>query len=138
MIAVEVIICGGVLSWHMGLPSVPTLFATAFGLIFTVVAQLPVANWASLNFPRKLQFGSMRSQRNSGASIWIMFGMQIAIGGISALILWSARWTGNPWLPTQAFAFLSAAAFAGYMASLPALSAFAEKQKEVLMEALCR
>jgi ABC-2 type transport system permease protein len=138
MIAVEVVICGAVLSWHLGLPSVPTLFATAFGLIFTVVAQLPIANWASLNFPRKLQFGSMRSQRNSGAAIWIMFGMQIVIGGISALILWSARWTGNPWLPTEAFAFLSAAAFAGYFASLPALSDFAEKQKEVLMEALCR
>jgi hypothetical protein len=67
-----------------------------------------------------------------------MFGMQIVIGGISALILWGARWTGNPWLPTEAFAFLAAAAFAGYLASLPALSEFAEKQKEVLMEALCR
>ena len=64
--------------------------------------------------------------------------MQIVIGGISALILWSARWMGNPWLPTEAFAFLSAAAYGGYLASLPALSAFAEKQKEVLMEALCR
>jgi hypothetical protein len=64
--------------------------------------------------------------------------VQILFGGISALILLTGRWTGNPWLPAEAFAGLAAAALGGYLASLDALSQLAEKKKETLIEALCR
>jgi hypothetical protein len=138
VIGFEVALCAAVLTWRIGFPSVPTLLATAFALIFTVTAQLPIANWASLSFPRKLEFGSMRSQRNSGVAVWVMLGVQIVMGGISALVLWSARWTGNPWLPAEGFAFLAAAALGGYFASLHPLAELAEKKKEILIEALCR
>jgi ABC-2 type transport system permease protein len=138
VIVFEVAICGVVLGWAVGPPSIPTLFATTFALIFTVSGQLPIANWASLSFPRKLEFGSMRGQRNSGVSVWLMFGAQIVLAGISALVLSTARWTGNPWLPSEGFAFLAAAALSGYFASLQPLSQLAEKKKEVLVEALCR
>jgi ABC-2 type transport system permease protein len=138
VIAFEVAICGVVLGWAIGPPSIPTLFATTFALVFTVTGQLPIANWASLSFPRKLEFGSMRSQRNSGVSVWIMFGAQIVLAGISALVLSTARWSGNAWLPAEGFAFLAAAALSGYFASLQPLSELAEKKKEVLIEALCR
>jgi ABC-2 type transport system permease protein len=138
VIAFEVAICGVVLAWAVGAPSIPTLLATTFALIFTVSGQLPIANWASLAFPRKLEFGSMRGQRNSGVSVWIMFGAQIVLAGISALVLSTARWSGNPWLPAEGFAFLAAAALSGYFASLQPLSDLAEKKKEVLIEALCR
>jgi len=138
MIAFEVALCGVVLAWAIGSPSIPTLCTTIFALIFTVSGQLPIANWASLSFPRKLEFGSMRGQRNSGVSVWIMFGAQIVLAGISALVLWTARWSGNPWLPAEGFAVLAAAALSGYFASLQPLSELAEKKKEVLIEALCR
>jgi ABC-2 type transport system permease protein len=138
VIAFEVALCGVVLAWAIGGPSIPTLFATTLALIFTVSGQLPIANWASLSFPRKLEFGSMRGQRNSGVSVWIMFGAQIVLAGISALVLSTARWSGNPWLPAEGFAFLAAAALSGYFASLQPLSDLAEKKKEVLIEALCR
>jgi ABC-2 type transport system permease protein len=138
VIAFEVALCGVVLAWAIGGPSIPTLFATIFGLIFTVSGQLPIANWASLSFPRKLEFGSMRGQRNSGVSVWLMFGAQIILSGISALVLLTARWSGNPWLPAEGFAFLGAAALGGYFASLEPLSQLAEKKKEVLIEALSR
>jgi ABC-2 type transport system permease protein len=138
VIGFEVALCAVVLGWALGPPSIPTLFATIFALIFTVTGQLPIANWASLSFPRKLEFGSMRSQRNSGVSVWIMFGTQIVLAGISALVLSTARISGNPWLPAESFAFLAAAALGGYFASLQPLSELAEKKKEVLIEALCR
>jgi ABC-2 type transport system permease protein len=138
VIGFEVALCAVVLGWALGLPSIPTLFATIFALIFTVTGQLPIANWASLSFPRKLEFGSMRSQRNSGVSVWIMFGAQIVLAGISALVLSTARWSGNPWLPAEGFAFLAAVALGGYFASLQPLSDLAEKKKEVLIETLCR
>jgi len=138
VIAFEVAVCGMVLAWAIGPPSLPTLLATVFALIFTVTGQLPIANWASLSFPRKLEFGSMRGQRNSGVSVWIMFGAQIVLAGISALVLSTARWSGNPWLPAEGFAFLATAALSGYFASLQPLAELAEKKKEVLIEALCR
>jgi hypothetical protein len=138
VIGFEVALCAVVLGWAFGPPSIPTLFATIFALIFTVTGQLPIANWASLSFPRKLEFGSMRSQRNSGVSVWIMFGAQIVLAGISALVLSTARMSGNPWLPVEGFAFLAAAALGGYFASLQPLSELAEKKKEVLIEAFCR
>lgn len=137
-IAIEVVICGTVLGWRIGWPSLPTLIATLFALAFTVAAQLPIANWASLSFPRKLEFGSMKGQRQSGVSVWLMFGAQIVMGAISALVLWTAKLSGNPWLAAEAFAFLAAVAIGGYVASLQPLSELAEKKKETLIEALCR
>jgi ABC-2 type transport system permease protein len=138
IIACEVTITCGVLAWRVGLPSIPVLCATIGALIFTIAGQLPIANWASVRFPRKLEFGSMRSQRNSGAAVWIMFGIQILMGGISALVLAAGRWLGNPWLPAESFAFLAAAALGGYFASLQPLTEFAQERRELLIEALCR
>jgi ABC-2 type transport system permease protein len=138
VMALEVALCASVLAWRVGWPSPPVLCATIAGLIFTIAGQLPIANWSSLNFPRKLEFGSMRNQRNSGAAVWMMFGVQLVMGGISALVLSAGRWTGNSWLPAEAFIFLAAAAVAGYFASLEPLAGFAEKKKESLIETLCR
>jgi hypothetical protein len=58
--------------------------------------------------------------------------------GISSLVFGLGRWTGDPWLPAKAFTFLAAAAVAGYVASLDALTIYAEKKKEKLIGALCR
>jgi hypothetical protein len=125
-------------AYRVGLPPAPLFVATLAAIVFSVAGQLPIANWSALSFPRKLNFGQMRGQRQSGMAVLTLFGVQIVLGGIGALILLSGRWTGNPWLPAEAFAGLAAAALAGYFASLDALSEFAEKKKERLLEALCR
>ncbi len=49
-----------------------------------------------------------------------------------------SRWTGDKWLPAEVFAFLAAAAIAGYSSSLNPLAVLAEKKKETLIEALSR
>jgi ABC-2 type transport system permease protein len=138
VLAVEIGLSFAMLAWRLGLPSPPILVAMLVAIIFTVVGQLMLANWSSLNFPRKLAFGQMRGQRQSGMAVLVAFAAQILLGGISAVILFSGRWTGNPWLPAEAFALLAAAALAGYFASLDHLSRIAEAKKEVLIEALCR
>jgi hypothetical protein len=138
VLAVELGLTLAMLAWRVGLPSLPMLVATLAGMVFAIVGQLTVANWSSVNFPRKLEFGQMRGQRQSGMAVLIAFGTQILLGGISAVILLSGRWMGNPWLPAETFAFLGAAAVAGYFGSLDHLTRLAEEKKEVLMEALCR
>jgi hypothetical protein len=138
IVGVEIILSIIVFAVRVGLPEKPVFIATIAAVVFTVVGQLAIANWSSLTFPRKLNFGQMRGQRQSGMAVLIAFGAQIVFGGISALLFFAGRWTGNPWLPTEAFLFLAAAALGGYISSLDALTALAEKKKESLMEALCR
>ncbi len=138
VLSVEIAISLATLAWRVGLPSFHMLVATCAAIIFTVVGQLTIANWSSISFPRKLDFGQMRGQRQSGMAVLVAFGAQILMGGISALILFTGNWTGNPWLPAEAFVFLAAAAVAGYFASLDALTKLAEEKKETLIEALCR
>jgi len=138
VLSVEIALSLAMLAWRVGLPSAHTLVATCAAIIFTIIGQLTIANWSSLTFPRKMEFGQMRGQRQSGMAVLVAFGSQILMGGISAVILFTGNWTGNPWLPAEAFAFLAAAAVSGYFASLDALTQLAEKKKEVLIEALCR
>jgi hypothetical protein len=135
---VEIGLSLAILALRVGLPSPATLVATLTAIVFTVVGQLTTANWSSVNFPRKLEFGQMRGQRQSGMAVLMAFGAQILLGGISAVILFSGRWMGNAWFPAEAFAFLAVAAVAGYFGSLDHLTRIAEEKKEVLIEALCR
>jgi len=127
-----------VLAFRVGLPSAPIFVSTLAAIVFGITGQFSIANWSSLSFPRKLEFGQMRGQRQSGMAVLIAFGAQIVLGGITALILFTGRWTGNPWLPAEVFAGLAAATLGGYFASLDPLSQLAEKKKETLIEALCR
>ena len=138
VLAFEISLATVVFAYRLGLPSAPLLVATLFAIVFTVFGQFSIANWSSLSFPRKLEFGQMRGQRQSGMAALVAFGVQLLIGGISAPIFFMGKWTGNPWLPAQVFAFLAVAAIAGYFSTLDALTLFAEKQKEKLIEALCR
>ena len=138
ILTLEIVLSVGLLAWRIGLPSWPVFVATIVGLAFAAIGQLPLANWASLCFPRKLEFGSMRGQRGSGVAIWVGFGSQIILAAVCSLTLFMGRWTNNPWLPAEAFAALAAASLAGYFASLDTLTELAEKKKEILIEALCR
>jgi ABC-2 type transport system permease protein len=138
MLAFELTLSMAAFFYLVGFPSLPILLATLAAIVFNVTGQLVIANWSSLCFPRKLNFGQMRGQRQSGMAVLVSFGAQILLGGISAPILFMSRWTGDKWVPAEVFAFLAAAAIAGYSSSLNPLAALAEKKKESLIDALSR
>jgi len=138
MMAIELTLCIVAFSYRVGLPSPPIFTATLAAIAFTVVGQLSIANWSSLSFPRKLAFGQIHGQRQSGMAVLVAFGAQILLFAISSLVLGLGRWTGDRWLPAKAFTLLAAAAVGGYISSLDALTSYAEKKKEKLIEALCR
>jgi hypothetical protein len=138
LLVFELTISVAAFSYFVALPSLPILLASIAAITFIVSGQLAIANWSSLMFPRKLNFGQMRGQRQSGMAALITFSTQIVLGGISAPILFLSRWTGNQWLPAEVFAFLAVAAIIGYISSLDPLSQLAEKKKETLIDALCR
>ncbi len=138
MLSFELLLSMAAFSYLVGLPSLPVLLATLAAIVFDVSGQMVIANWSSLSFPRKLNFGQMRGQRQSGMAVLISFGAQILLGGICAPILFMSRWTGDKWVPAEVFAFLAAAALAGYNSSLNPLAALGEKKKESLIDALSR
>jgi ABC-2 type transport system permease protein len=138
VVALELGVSLGVLVWRLGFPGFPLLFSTMAAAAFAVIGQLTIANWSALSFPKKMEIGKLKGQRNSGVAVWTAFGAQILIGGIATVVLLAGGWTGNPWLPAMVFAGLTGAAFGGYMASLDPLSALAERKKELLIETLCR
>jgi ABC-2 type transport system permease protein len=138
LVILELSISVGVMIWRVGWPSPAMFVSTVAAVAFAVVGQLTIANWSSLMFPKKMEIGKMKGQRNSGVAVWTAFGAQITIGGICAVILFAGKWTGNPWLPAIAFAGLTAAAVGGYTAALGAMDGLADKKRELLIETLCR
>jgi ABC-2 type transport system permease protein len=138
VLSLEILLSMAMLLWRIGLPSAHMFVATCAAIAFTIVGQLTIANWSSITFPRRMEFGKMHGQRQSGMAVLVAFGAQILMGTISAAILFTGNWTGNFWLPAEAFVFLAAAAVAGYFASLEALTKLAEEKKESLIDTLCR
>jgi hypothetical protein len=138
LVAIELLLALSLLIWRIGWPGAPLFVSTIGAAIFAVLGQLTIANWSSLSFPKKMELGKMKGQRNSAVAIWTAFGVQIVLGSICGSILAAAIWTGNPWLPAIAFICLIVAAVVGYGASLKALNDLAQRKKELLIETLCR
>ena len=138
MVGFEFALSLGLLIWRLGWPGAPMFLATVMAAIFAVFGQFAIANWSSLSFPKKMEIGKMKGQRNSGVAVWTAFGVQIVLMSVCAVILLAGKWTGNAWLPAVAFASLTAAALAGYAASLKAVNGLAETKKEILIETLTR
>jgi len=134
----ELTLCIVLLLWRVGWPGTPMFVATISAGAFAVLGQLAIANWSSLSFPKKMEIGKMKGQRNSGVAVWTAFGVQIVMMGICTLVIFAGQWTRNPWLAPLAFAALSAAALGGYAASLTAMNTLAERNKEQLIETLTR
>jgi hypothetical protein len=138
LVSLELGLALTMLTYRVGWPGTPMFLATVAGGAFAVVGQLAIANWSSLSFPKKMEIGKMKGQRNSGVAVWTAFGVQILVGSICAVILLAGVWTGNPWLPPIAFVALTAAAIGGYVSSLSALDRLAESKKELLIETLSK
>jgi hypothetical protein len=117
-----------------GWPGLPLIAATIMAAALGVTGQLAIANWSSLSFPKKMELGKMKGQRNSGVAVWTAFGVQIVLGGICALLLLLGQWTGNPWLPVGALALLTLAALGGYRASLRVVGRLANGGEDAISD----
>jgi hypothetical protein len=136
LVSLELIVSLTLVVWRVGWPTMPHFFATICATVFAVTGQLTIANWSSLSFPRKMEFGKFKGQRNNGMAVCIAFSVQILVAGIAAVVLLAGPWFGDPWFPAAAFVGLTIAAFGGYVASLDSLDRLAEKKKELLIDTL--
>jgi ABC-2 type transport system permease protein len=138
LVTSELVLALGLLILRVGWPGTPMFLATVSGGAFAVTGQLAIANWSSLSFPKKMEIGRMKGQRNSGVAVWIAFGVQFLVGGICAVVLFAGGWNKNPWVPPVAFLALTVIAIGGYISSLEPLNRLAQAKKELLIETLGR
>jgi len=134
----EISVCVALLKWRVGLPPLPMFLATIGALAFAVAGQLTIANWSSLTFPKKMEFGMMQGNRQSGMAVLVAFGAQLVFGATCGVVLFAGRVASNPWLPLYVFAALAAVAVGGYIAALDPLTKLAETKKESLLETLMK
>jgi len=118
------------LAWRVGWPSAPRLVATIAAILFTIVGQLTVANWSSLSFPRKLEFGQMRGQRQSGMAVLVAFGSQILTGAISGGDPAHRALDRKSLAPCGSLCVSAAAAVGGYAASLDVLTCSRKRRRK--------
>src|SRR5258705_2206046 len=81
VVGMELTVSLGVLIWRIGFPGFPLFLSTIAAAAFAVMGQLTIANWSALSFPKKMEIGKMKGQRNSGVAGWDPFGGAIFIGG---------------------------------------------------------
>ncbi len=79
LVSLELAVSLTILVWRVGWPTLPRFIATLGAGVFAITGQLTIANWSSLSFPKKMEIGKMKGQRNSGVAVWTAFGVQILV-----------------------------------------------------------
>ncbi|HLK06200.1 MAG TPA: hypothetical protein VKT53_17320 [Candidatus Acidoferrum sp.] len=138
IMSAEITLCIAVLRWRVGLPPLPMFLGTIGALVFAVAGQLTIANWSSLRFPKKMEFGKMQGNRQSGMAVLVTFAAQLVFGLTCALVLFAGKVASNPWLSLEIFVVLAVAAVGAYAAALDPLTQLAEEKKEAILEALTK
>jgi len=119
-------------------PAPGVVLASLAGLFFALVVNLSVGDLLSLSAPKKIDYGTFGRQRASNTTVFASFGVQIAIFGLGALVLLTARHYGKFWLATALFLALSAAALAAYALVLNRADQLALARRETLISELAR
>jgi ABC-2 type transport system permease protein len=119
-------------------PSPGVTLATLAGLFFALLVNLSVGNLLSISSPKKIDFGTFGRQRATNLTVFTSFGVQIAIFGLAALVLLTARRFGRFWLATLLFLGLAAVALAAYALVLNRADRLAFDRRETLISELSR
>jgi ABC-2 type transport system permease protein len=119
-------------------PSLGVTLATLSGIFFALLVNLAVGNTLSISSPKKIDYATFGRQHASNTTVFTSLGAQIAIFGLGALVLLTARHYGKFWLATLLFLALSAIALAVYALVLNHADQLALDRRETLISELSR
>jgi ABC-2 type transport system permease protein len=138
MVSAEVLLIT-VLDWIVvGPVSVPLLLVTFLGAAGVVTVNLALGDLMSFYFPRKLKFGQMRRQQNSGLSILVSLGTQIVLFGLAIGLYLMSHVTGSLAWCWIGFLVLDVLALVAYRQVMAAVDGIALKRRDALIIELCR
>jgi ABC-2 type transport system permease protein len=121
-----------------GPPSGMVVLAMLAALAYASLVNFSVGNYASVRFPKRLEFAMFRRQRVSGIMLLISLLAQAFILGSCAGVFLLGRWKGMIWLSVLIYFVLAAAAWPVYQWALGRSDQLALDQREVLSAALSR
>jgi ABC-2 type transport system permease protein len=120
------------------LPNPLVTLVTLAGVLFALPLNLTAGNLLSIYFPRKVDYSTFGRQRASQVSGLLSLGIQVAIFGTGALIVFLAYRNRNLWLAVVIFLLLAALGLVVYRVILNKIGALVAKRREVLTAELCK
>ncbi|HEV2491767.1 MAG TPA: hypothetical protein VG204_01700 [Terriglobia bacterium] len=119
-------------------PASGVVLGTFAALLFALLANFAAGNILSLYFPRRLEFGAFRGQRNAGITVFASLVIQGFVLGLAGLIFFLMRLGQYRWLALLVFVVLASAATKLYLWALDRCNQIALARREVLTDELCR
>lgn len=118
-------------------PAWSAVAGTFAALLFALLANFAAGNLLSLYFPRRLEFGAFRGQRNAGITVFASLAIQGLVLGLAGFIFFLMRLGQYLWLALLAFAALASGATKFYLWALNRCDQIASARREVLTDELC-
>lgn len=119
-------------------PALPFTVATIAALLFALPVNLAAGNILSIFSPKKFDFSTLGRQRLGGTTVLVSMGIQVAVSGVAALVMFLAIYFHAVWVATPVFLLLAAGSFAGYALVLKRAEKIALDHREVLISTLSR
>lgn len=138
LISIEILLVSILVSFLTGPPPLLTVVLTLAGSLFVILLNFAAGNLLSLYFPRRLQFGTMRRQNQSGVAALTMFLVPGTAMGVATGVYGLCRWAGHAEWAVLALLGLAGVSFVVYQRALAASTAIAARKRDVIMEELCK
>lgn len=138
LISIEILLVSILVSLLTGPPPLLIIVLTLAGALFVILVNFAAGNLLSLYFPRRLQFGTMRRQNQSGVAALTMFLVPGTAMGVATGVYGLCRWAGHAEWAVLALLGLAGVSFVVYQRVLAASTAIAARKRDVIMEELCK
>jgi ABC-2 type transport system permease protein len=139
MILTTVLVLVFFASWFLYAPPEPLMFAiTIAGVAYAALVNFTAGNLMTLYSPKKIDLAAFGRQRASTATAFASLGVQAVTLGLAVLVVMMARAFHMLWVCVPIFLVLGCVAAAVYSLVLRRLDGIAMKQRETLIEVLCR
>ena len=136
LVAIEILLVSALLWFLSGPPPAVIAALTLAGAVFVIFLNFAAGNLMSLYFPKRLQFGTMRRQNASGVAAVVTICVPATAMGIAAGVYILCKWAGHPDWAVVPLLGLAGVALVVYRRVLSAVSAIADKKRDVLMAEL--
>lgn len=122
----------------LGPPDFVVAAGTLAALVFALPMNFAAGDVLSLYFPRRLEFGAFRGQRNAGVTVLASLVIQGFVMSVAGVIYFLIRYAERMWLAALIFLVLAAVAVRTYLWVLGRCNRIALARREVLTAELCR
>jgi ABC-2 type transport system permease protein len=134
----EIVIIFALISYTSGVPPWATVAATILWVIFASLVNVTLGNRRSITAPKKMDPAKLSRKQASQFSALLSLGVITVLALIGAGLLLLGNWIHKPWLPVPVLFLLAGGACFLYWSSLGTLDALALRNRETMIEELCK